>query len=146
MYPASFNFCICTLKLPAVAFVFSLRKVNSASLTLIKRDMTAKRNCECNIGSRSLNTRNNISFPYFFKLLISNMPGNNVAGQNGQSVKEHHPLKTFEANRPLYIPWEIIQRFWMNKPVYEQAGKCNCPRYIRANDGRLKIQRSSIYE
>jgi len=34
---------------------FSLMKVNSASLTLISKLITASRNCECNMGSSSLN-------------------------------------------------------------------------------------------
>lgn len=46
MYPALDNLSNWTLRLPAVAPVFSLMKTNSAESTPIKRDMTANRNCE----------------------------------------------------------------------------------------------------
>lgn len=43
MYPASESLSSCTLRLPAVEFVFSFKNVNSADSTLMRIDITPKR-------------------------------------------------------------------------------------------------------
>src|SRR6266496_4577463 len=109
MYAASFNFCICTLRLPAVAFVFSFIKVNSASFTLISKLITASLNCECNMGSNSLNTIPGIILTtiYFFEFHICYMPRYDISAKNCSSMNNHNPFKCFykqtcETQSPCY--------------------------------------------
>src|SRR5687767_3872528 len=109
IYPASFSFCICTDKFPAVELVFSLINVNSASFTPINRLITASLSCECNMGSRSLNTCFFffLSF-YFFKLIVRNMAWNNVTNQYRKSMQQHYLLKCFYKQSPeTYRPTDI---------------------------------------
>src|SRR4030095_3899386 len=117
IYPASFNFCICTLRLPAVAFVFSLRKVNSASFTLMSSDMTANLNCECNMGSRSLNTLDNSFLMYFIEFFIGDMPGNDITTQDSKGMKQHDPLKTLPHDHRHHIVRKSVQFPGVNKLV-----------------------------
>src|SRR5690606_19253808 len=80
MYPASESLSNCTLRLPALAFVFSFRKVNSAESTLISIDMMARRNWEWSSGSRSLN----IAIVFF----LQHISGYQVSTNNGQCTNQ----------------------------------------------------------
>src|SRR5690606_38637928 len=85
IYPAFSSLSNWTLRLPAVDLVFSRRKVNSASSTLMSKDMTARRNWECKSGSSGLNTLTTI----FFQIITGQKIAQNHRNSRNQVLGRH---------------------------------------------------------
>src|SRR5687767_6976428 len=92
-------------------------------------DTTARRNCECNMGSSSLNTINRLCrflIPYFFKFMTGNMTGYYITTKNSKSMQYHCQFKLIFTDK--------------------QSCKSKTPCNVSPDNRRFEVKCSSIHQ